>query len=111
MGKKEKGRKDRNCRKKLVAIRWPVQQYLFFHSKRNRFEGEDLTSDSTVEIADTDRATYYLRYRHDLCLPTARFSNFVGVPSFREIKEEGALSRKGMYACCFEKMQRLRGGS
>lgn len=33
-----------------------------------------------VEIADADRATYYPRYRHDLCLPTARFSNFVGVP-------------------------------
>lgn len=65
--------------------------------KRNRFEGEDPASDSTVEIADTDRAPYYLRYRHDLCLPTARFSNFVGVPSFREIKEEGALSRKGIY--------------
>lgn len=40
----------------------------------------------------------FLKFRRGSLLPFSR----------REIKEEGALSRKGI---CAEKMQRLRGGS
>lgn len=76
-----------------MTIRWPVLPGIPILPQTKEVgssekEKERVASDSTVEIADADRATYYLRYRDDLCLPTARFSNFVGVPSclFRDAR-------------------------
>lgn len=83
--------------------------FLFFHgqkkSVRVRRRGSRVASDSTVEIAGADRATYYLRYRDDLCLPTARFSNFVPLAClFRDKgRREKVHCHVRVYASCSEK--------
>lgn len=100
------------------------QEYLFFHRQKNcepiriRTKKKELAAKRairTLEIASTDRATCYLRYRDDLCPRTARFSNFVGVSrvfsTSTTIKKEGKLHCHVGYASPTEKMWRPRRGS